>query len=299
MYVIIFEEDVRLMPWEHDEYFMSFLDMSKYDARQMLRKSRGILQIALTQEQAQQVKEYFDSKNISCIIEDENNLPVIPKAKKANFFEIENTEISFYFARGYNKLSSLKFEEIGLFSLGFFPGPKFAASKIDTYINLIPDTTKIEDEQLRKELKEKIGGLAIKGEKGLDTSLARKGYITKSDLSNLKKEDIKIYLDIFSCDLQVRMRCISSDFNYEILKEQATLNSITNFLNVVNLLIDTVGSVYLTPKSIEFLETNDYFKCMFESEEEFDVYNIWYIYNLTKTSPSQDEPQPPQAPKES
>ncbi len=294
MNVIIFEEDIRLLPWEHDKYFMDILGMGKYDVRQLLRRSRGVLQIALSEEQAQQVKEYFTSKNIHCIIEHEDNIPVIPKAKRANFFEISDNEISFYFARGYNKLSSLKFEDIGMFSLGFFPGPKFAASKMDIYMNILPDTTKITDEDLKKEFKEKIGGLAIKREKGVDTSLARKGYITKDDIANLKKEDVKIYLDIFSCDLQIRMRCISSDFNYEILKEQATLNSIANFLNVVNLLIDTVGHIYLTPKSIDFLETGDYFTCIFESEEEFDTYNIWCIYKLMRQSITGENTQNPQ-----
>ncbi len=295
MNVIIFEEDIQLIPWEHDEYFINLFGMSKYDVRQMLRKSRGLLQILLTDEHAQQVVEYFKSKGIKCIVEDENNLPLLPKAKKSNFFEIVDNKISFYFARGYNKLAELGCNEIGLLSLGFFPGPKFSASKIDTYINVLPDTTKITDEKLRKEFREGIGGLAIKKEKGIDTSLARKGYITKGDITNLKKEDIKIFLDIFSSDLQARMRLISSDMNYEILGESATLNSITNFLNTTNLLIQTMEPVNLTPKTLEFLDTQDYFKCIFESEEEFDTYNLWVIYGLIKNSNPQDvqQPEPP------
>jgi hypothetical protein len=285
MFVVLFEQDQKLLPWEHDEFFISITGMGKYDVRQILRKSRGILQMLLTEEQAKQIQEYFQSKNINTFIEEESNIPTIPKAKKSNFFEIADDKMSFYLAKGYNKLAEISFEDMALFSLGFFPGPKFAASKIDTYINILPDTMKIQDEQLRKELKEKIGEISLKREKGIDTSLARKGFITKSDLSNLKKEDIKIYLDIFTSDLQTRMRLVSSDLNYEILQGSATLNSITNFLNVVNLLINTVGSVNLTPKLVEFLETQDYFDCIFESEEEFDTYNVWYIYHLIKNTP--------------
>lgn len=293
MKVIVFQEDIRLLPWEHDEYFINLFGMSKYDVRQMLRKSRGILQILLTEEQTKEVVEYFKSKGIECISEDENSLPVIPKAKKSNFFEMANNQISFYFTKGYNKLAELSYTDIGLLSLGFFPGPKFSASKIDTYINILPDTTKIEDEQLKKEFKEKIGSLAIKREKGIDTSLARKGYITKADITNLKKEDIKIYLDIFSTDLQTRMRLISSDLNYEILGESATLNSITNFINVVNLLLQTIETTNITPKLSEFLTTEDYFNCIFESDEEFDTYNIWVIHKLIKEANTADEQQQP------
>jgi hypothetical protein len=288
MSIIVFQEDIRLLPWEHDEYFMNLLNMSKYDVRQMLRKSRGILQVTLTTEQANQVCEYFKSKNIECVIEEENNIPVIPKAKKSNYFVVEDGKLSFYPFKGFGKVGELLFEEIGIFSLGFFPGPKFAASKMDMFINILPDSTKVEDEELKKELKEKIGALALRREKGIDTSLARKGYITKSDLSTLKKEDIKIYFEVFSCDLQSRMRLVSTDLNYEILGEEAGLNSVTNFLKVVDLLINLVQNVNLTPKLTEFLQTQDYFNCIFESEDEFDTYNIWYIYKLIKNSQSEE-----------
>lgn len=297
MKVIVFEEDIQLLPWEHDEYFINLLGMSKYDVRQMLRKSRGILQVQLTDEQTEEVVKYFEGKNINCYAEEIDNLPTIPKAKKSNFFEIEDNQISFYFARGYNKLGQLQFNEIGLLSLGFFPGPRFSASKIDTYINILPDTTKIENEELKKEFKEKIGGLAIRKERGIDTSLARKGYVTKGDIANLKKEDIKIYLDIFSSDLSTRMRLVSSDLSYEILGESATLNSITNFINVVNLLVQTIQTTNLTPKLTEFLATQDYFNCIFDTEEEFDTYNVWVIYKIIKTyQGAEEEQQPPQQP---
>lgn len=289
MYTVILDEDYKLNVRAVANFLVDVLGITPADARRIVRRCRGFFNHSFSTEQSEKLANYLYEQGINCRIDFIDNIKgILPAPKRVLSMSYNDETVSFLNVTG-TPLSEIPWQEVEIISVGFIPGPNFAALKSQQELSyVLPLLNEVSDAELKEELKDKISDWATRKEKAFDTSMERKGFVTKSDLAKLDKEDIKGIIDIISSKITARYRILSETFKYSSVLVEPQGSSLSNFKELIYFLVEKAQFAAFTQVSINFIEKDDYWEALFDDLDEFEQYNNWfaYIYSNTPTDDS-------------
>lgn len=271
MFAIVLETGARLDPRGIADDVARALNLTKIEARMLVRKSRGILAENVPEPSARELQQKLAGLGIACRLVPQAELPRLPLTSRVSF--VERSEDFLMFRRGSGGTTeALAWEAIGTVSAGCVVQPGFKELFENIPFSEIPGLHKLEDQDA-----ELIrANLTLR----LDHPIPDRPQDPKKrkpifdQIVDDHKGKLKAYVDIVTEDLSDWLRIGAEESVY--VYNEVKLGGGWGFKYVMQDLRKHCPEAAFTEVSLKLLQECDIRELVFLDLEEFNRFTAWF-----------------------
>lgn len=277
-YAVLLRKDVKLEVPAVAGVLADALRMTIFDARRIVRYARGIMLDAVDKATADQVVAAMARIGIDTLVAEEKDFAVLSRPLRVVIAECAETafKLKTDFRRDW---TVVPWEQVEFVSAGIIATAEYRDFLSSKSFKLLPPIYKIEDEEAKKELREKLANQALKRQKIQGgTEIRRKNKLKQEDLEVLKGDHTDGIVDIMVAPNHEHFRISRHEFRFDYLGARAKARSLDNFKLLVQDLVTYAREALVSSITMAFLDGMEIHELVFDSPKEFDKYNTWFLY---------------------
>ncbi len=275
---VLLKKDVRLEVPAVAPVLAESLGLNVFDARRISRYARGLFLEEIERSKAETACAALMSKGIDTLIVPVGEYRELPRPRRIVTAEL--SDAGFQFKTDFRKpLETIPWSKLSFVSAGIVATPQYRDLLSSKSFKLLPAIYKIEDQDAKQELREKLANLSLKKRKVAGgTSIRYRNRLKEDDLEFLYKEQTLGYIDLITLDPWDRLRINRHEFRFDYLRERAGANSLENFRILAKDLTNWAKDTLISNMTMALVDGIEVHELVFDNLGEFDKYNTWFLH---------------------
>ncbi|MBI3268769.1 MAG: hypothetical protein HYZ53_07085 [Planctomycetes bacterium] len=277
-YAVLLRKDVKLEVPKVSGPLADCLQINIYDAKRLVRYARGIFLDSLEQARAEAVVAALAKLGVETLVADEAEFISFARPRRVVIADCSEAgfKVKSDFRREYELIP---WERVEYACAGIIATDQYRNYLSSKSFKLLPAIHRIEDEDAKRELREKLANQAMKKTKVPGgTEIRQKNKMKEDDIETLKGDQTLGYLDLLIAPQREHLRISRHDFRFDYLGARARPRSFDNFKLLAQDIVSFSREALVSSITMALLDGLEVHELVFDTPKEFDRYNTWFAY---------------------
>lgn len=276
-FAVIFHQDLKLDVPSVATAISGAMNRNIYDARHLARNARGIVADHLSREEADALVAALTALQVECALIPQADLPILPAPHRIQAVECGDDMLRVKHTLLQPEWSPVPWDKIVFAHVGIVATSQYRDFFTSKEFKAAPMIQKIDDPEIRKEVKERLASRALRRQAAQVLDLTTKIRVEKEEISSLHREQTQGFIDLLLTDPLQRLRIDRHDCHFDYLGDRMKPTSFENFHLLAEDMLAHASKALVSDLARAFRDGLDVHRIIFDSVAEMERYETWTL----------------------